>query len=110
MITVPAGTKIWSEYDDRYGHFRRYDLEMSSDILDAAGFSTETNSYFFHGLYFAARLMRKLSNNRTVIVKAPTGARKIFHKIVSLFLVLDYWLIPGSVIGSSIISVGKKRK
>jgi SAM-dependent methyltransferase len=39
ILTVPARGELWSNYDDHYGHFRRYDQARLAAVLDEAGFS-----------------------------------------------------------------------
>jgi len=48
VIAVPASQSLWSNHDEFYGHFRRYDLDMLQAIADALGGRVEstTRSFF----------------------------------------------------------------
>ena len=48
IITVPARRELWSNYDDFYGHYRRYTIEMLRDLSLELGVSHTWESYFFH--------------------------------------------------------------
>jgi len=49
-ITVPAYQLLWSDHDERAGHFRRYTLDSISRAVERAGFSVDFASYFFSPL------------------------------------------------------------
>ncbi len=108
VITVPARKEIWSEYDEFYGHQTRYDLEMSAGLIKASGFRIVQIGYFFNGLYAAARLALSLSAKRAVKVSSPRGIAKHIHKALSFWFILEYYLTPARLRGSSIIGVGVK--
>ncbi len=108
IITVPARQEIWSNYDEFFGHYRRYDLKTLHDTLTAAGITVIQNQYFFHSLYFPALLFNKLSLKRNVQVKAPKGKMIHVHKLLAWLFVAEYYLLPKSFIGSSIFAMGKK--
>src|SRR2546427_1758068 len=37
IITVPARTELWSNYDTFYGHYRRYDLDSLRAVVNGIG-------------------------------------------------------------------------
>jgi SAM-dependent methyltransferase len=49
-ITVPAYQFLWSDHDERAGHFRRYTSESLGRVVKNAGFSIDFASYFFSPL------------------------------------------------------------
>jgi len=105
IITVPARKELWSNYDEFYGHFRRYDLSMTSAIASTHDFKQLTNNYFFTSLYFAGLMSVKLTKRRNVGIKAPDGWMKKAHRLMAAFLYAEYLILPGSIPGSSIIAV-----
>ena len=47
ILTVPAAKFLWSDWDRRLGHFRRYDQASISQVLESAGFELCSITYFF---------------------------------------------------------------
>jgi len=109
VITVPARKEIWSNYDEFYGHYRRYDLEMSRAVMNSLDFDVVDNRYFFHGLYIAAKLLLKIKKHKETKLTAPKGVMKIFHVFISWYFILEYHLLPKKWKGSSIICVAKRK-
>jgi SAM-dependent methyltransferase len=58
--TVPSYSFLWSEKDVLAGHFRRYNLEDISKVLESAGFQVEFSSYIFRFLPVPIFLFRTL--------------------------------------------------
>jgi SAM-dependent methyltransferase len=58
--TVPAYAVLWSEEDDRAGHFRRYTSRSIGKVIAAAGFEVVFNSYIFRPLPLPILLSRAL--------------------------------------------------
>ena len=52
IVTVPARPEAWSEWDEYYGHFRRYSPETLRKTLSAIGGCVYVR-YFFRSLYLA---------------------------------------------------------
>jgi SAM-dependent methyltransferase len=67
LFTVPAFQFLWSPWDDRERHKRRYTLKGARDLAVRAGFSVERSTYLFFPLFFAdagvkaARALRNLA-------------------------------------------------
>src|SRR5262249_20011831 len=53
-ITVPARPEVWSNYDNYYGHYRRYTPALLKTTLLRSGLQPLRMRYFFHSLYLAA--------------------------------------------------------
>lgn len=105
IISVPARYELWSNYDEFYGHFRRYiksDFDFVSDILVL----TES-SYFFHLLYLPMILIKKIKKNRSVDLIGPSEKSRFAHKLVSYLMYMDYKFFPSSLPGSSLIATFK---
>jgi hypothetical protein len=106
LITVPARSELWSEWDDHFGHARRYDLAMLRRELDAAGFDLVSARYFFHALYVPAYIARR---HRRGTITSPREAG-CFHRMVGGALVLEQLLVPPRVPGTSIIGIADIRR
>jgi len=102
LVSVPARQELWSNFDDYYGHYRRYDLGMLAGLARELGYELLASSYFFHSPYIPVRLLASRSGNRPLYFQPPRGVlQKSSHQVVSWFMRLDHYLLPGSVRGSS---------
>ena len=104
IVTVPARQELWSNYDQYYGHFRRYTMGMLVELAYGLGWDVKRMSYFFHSLYLPAWLMAKVKGNRSTEVKAPRGMARAVHKLVALGMLADHWLLPRRLVGTSVIA------
>ncbi|MBL4711664.1 MAG: class I SAM-dependent methyltransferase [Gammaproteobacteria bacterium] len=59
-VTVPSYRFLWSAEDIAAGHFRRYNLNAISKVLQSAGFQVEFSSYIFRFLPLPVYLLRTL--------------------------------------------------
>jgi hypothetical protein len=71
VVTVPARAEVWSNYDEYYGHHRRYDRPALARTLSEAGLAAGTLRYFFRPLYAAALLLALARRKRAVLMKSP---------------------------------------
>ena len=51
LIAVPARKELWSNYDEHYGHFRRYDEAQLRAHLQEGGANPVALRYLFRPLY-----------------------------------------------------------
>ncbi len=105
LITVPARQELWSNYDDFYGHFRRYDLKGVRKLAIGAGCALVWQSYFFRLLYLPMLFCKAASVNRSTAPRIPTGVGTIVHRIIAAVCKIEYRLLPSYVPGSSIVAV-----
>src|SRR4030095_14231760 len=110
IITIPARSELWSNFDDYYGHFRRYNLEMVHDEIKQLGFQMISCRYFFHLLYLMIRINNALSKKRNLRFVAPTGISKWIHSAMAFLFYIEKYLIPGKWLGSSIVCIAKKTR
>lgn len=103
LITVPAGPKLWSNYDEYYGHYRRYDLDSLKELLKISGFRLTDSGYFFHLLYVPARLLTKFVKKRSAHLLPPS--LPIIHSLIASALYLETFIIPKSWLGTSLLAV-----
>ena len=54
LVTVPAFPLLWSRFDEKVKHKRRYTLATARSAIEAAGFDVEHATYFFAPLFIAA--------------------------------------------------------
>jgi SAM-dependent methyltransferase len=99
LLTVPARQELWSNWDQHYGHFRRYDLRLLRETLDAARFKPLHVGYFFHSLYLPALLFR--GGRRSIAVKPPSLSW--LHVIVGAALRVEEMILPATLLGTSAI-------
>jgi hypothetical protein len=103
IITVPARSELWSNYDTFYGHYRRYDLDSLRAVVDGMGGTELRLRYFFRILYLPARLTLALFHRRSVRIDAPSNGTKVVHYLISKICYADFFLLPPGVRGTSII-------
>ncbi|MCX5882999.1 MAG: class I SAM-dependent methyltransferase [Deltaproteobacteria bacterium] len=104
IITVPACQELWSNYDECYGHCRRYSLEMLKNTSVALGADCISASYFFHLTYPVCWIAAHLAKKRETTLHAPQGIAKWLHKLISWAMIFDYHTLPGCVPGMSALA------
>lgn len=62
-ITVPAHQLLYSEYDCKIGHIKRYNLKILRNELEKSGFTILHHEFIFQSLVLPAFLIRKLNPN-----------------------------------------------
>ena len=106
LVTVPARMELWSNYDEYFGHFRRYDIEMLHQLGDGLGIDAHDCKYFFHLPYLPARLMSVLGIKRGVRILPPLSSMQIaLHRYISVLMQLANRCIPSRLKGSSALAV-----
>ncbi len=114
IITVPAYSHMWSYWDKRLNHKRRYSLAAIKSKLVEAGLSVKKASYFHMLLYpfvYIYRKILRLPGNRH---SENSDFSVISGRKVSDFLAFYYVLerlllkITGLPFGLSILAVGVK--
>lgn len=101
IVTVPARQELWSNYDECYGHCRRYDLDILHETAAAIGMDCMGAGYFFHLSYplgwAAAHLLKKRQTNFEV----PQGIGLSIHRLIARLMMLDGFLLPRWLPGMS---------
>lgn len=105
VVTVPTGSELWSNFDDFYGHYRRYSLQMLEKLADDLNWKTRESSYFFRIPYIPMRLMSALGVQRNLAIKAPGKIMKPLHQLVSMASQLELSLLPKKLKGTSAYAV-----
>lgn len=83
ILTVPADPTLWSDHDERNGHYRRYTEASLRALLVSAGLTSTLCTHFNSRLYPLARLHRRRGASASAelrLPRAPVNAlcRKIF--------------------------------
>ncbi len=110
MLAVPAYQWMWSSFDVRAGHYRRYTRSGLRRAAQAVGLRIERATYAFAStlpFFFAARLLTKLrggSGDR--IQPLPSILERILLAVTRLDeLLLRRWDLPA---GSSVVLLARK--
>lgn len=107
IITVPARKELWSNYDDYFGHFVRYDRPALSALLGEAGYEVQEVGYFFHCLYLPMLVFTKLGLKRRVKNSGPKALR--LHRLAAYAYFLESVILPKWLIGGSLYAVAKRK-
>lgn len=85
-ITVPAFSFLWSQEDQNAGHYKRYDLESISQLLQSSGFNVLFATYFFRFLTLPIFLSRSLPYKLNLLQKNSTTDHSRDHATGSTIL------------------------
>ena len=108
IITVPARMELWSNYDEYYGHKRRYVRVQLDTLMRSLGFSTVHTRYFFHALYLPALLLTRMGRQRGTSIAPPKGfLARYVHRFIAWCFCLEYRCVQGGVRGTSLLSLGR---
>jgi SAM-dependent methyltransferase len=58
LVTVPANAALWSEHDESFGHYRRYDAERLAKVWEGLPVHCLLHSYYNTRLYPIVRAIR----------------------------------------------------
>ncbi len=100
LFTVPARMEIWSNYDNHFRHFKRYNHDSISEVYRDSQFSLIDWGYFFHALYPPALLMRLLRRARKTRLAAPVSV--LWHSMLARAFSLEQLLLPRRLPGTSL--------
>ncbi|MBX3736353.1 MAG: methyltransferase domain-containing protein [Candidatus Didemnitutus sp.] len=103
IVTVPARTEIWSNYDEYFGHFRRYDQPALREWARVANLEVGRLSYFFHALYWPAWVVARTTRRRSTTVQVPRWPA--LHQALGGALALEAALLPSGWRGSSLLGI-----
>lgn len=108
FITVPARSELWSNYDDYFGHYRRYGKDNLAAFLRQCGYMDVEIGYFFHSLYPPMFLFSKLGLKRRV---KNSGPKMVWlHRLLAYWYFLDSIILPRWLVGGSLYAIAKRRK
>lgn len=110
VITVPARRELWSDYDEHWGHYLRYNRPLLRAELAAAGFKPGRCAYFFNWLYLVSLIMNLLRISKgtqfnSIRRRSPAA---MLHRILGWITRLETMVLPGAVPGSSLACVARR--
>jgi 2-polyprenyl-3-methyl-5-hydroxy-6-metoxy-1,4-benzoquinol methylase len=106
ILTVPARQELWGNFDDYYGHFRRYSLEQLDNEMKSIGMKPIMKKYFFRLVYLGIYCTKSINRSRAVVFKAPQSCvSEWLHRLFAQVLFLEHIVIPKKLPGSSIIGI-----
>jgi SAM-dependent methyltransferase len=103
VITVPANPSLWSDHDERNGHYRRYTEDSLRALLTAAGLSPTLLTHINSRLYPLARLHRKRASSSSAELQMPPALLNILFR--RLFAGEAHHLARGYSRGLSLLAV-----
>jgi hypothetical protein len=103
LVTVPAQQELWSNWDEYYGHQRRYTQESLAQVMHESGFKVVHIGHFFHSLYLPMRWMSLLGWQRSTQLKPLRFPR--IHAFLAAYFRTEFKVIPPGVIGTSLAVV-----
>lgn len=65
IITCPAFQSLWSIWDVKLGHFRRYTKASINKTVQAAGYEVVESRYLFQSMFFAGLLRKHQNENKS---------------------------------------------
>ena len=103
IITVPARQELWSAWDERFGHYMRYDRSSLATLCTKSGLKVQRLRYFFQCLYPVLLAVSHTSGRATKI--AGPRRRSLPHTLLSYLFRIEEALPIGRAYGSSLIAV-----
>lgn len=106
ILTVPARQELWGNFDDYYGHYRRYSTKQLDNEMLSIGMKPIMKEYFFRLVYLGIYLSKSIKRSRAVVFKAPQGCgSERLHRLFAQVLFWEYIVVPDKLPGSSIIGI-----
>jgi SAM-dependent methyltransferase len=109
LLAVPAYQWMWSAFDVRAGHHRRYTRTRLRRATEAVGLNVERATYVFAStlpFFVAARLVTKLRGSGDRVQALPPVVARSLLAVTRLDeVLLARWNLP---VGSSVVLCGRK--
>ena len=106
ILTVPARQELWGNFDDYYGHFRRYSVEQLDNEMLSIGMKPIMKDYFFRLVYLGLYFTKSIKRSRAVVFKAPQArGSEWLHRLFADVLFWEHIVVPNKLPGSSIIGI-----
>lgn len=103
FVTVPAGRELWSDWDEKLGHHRRYDAAGLRSALEGGGLRVTRVSHFFSYLLPAAR---RRARRPAVGAEFPRVGRGVNAALQALGAAERRWLGRADIsMGTSLFAV-----
>jgi SAM-dependent methyltransferase len=106
-VTVPARSELWSNYDEYYGHYKRYTRAELPQLVAGTSFEVTDSGYFYGGLYVAIRVLAWVRPRRPVAFTPPRF--DLMQKLIGHFFDLEERCLPKRAWGSSLYAVMRRK-
>lgn len=103
LVTVPARKELWTNYDEYFGHYRRYNRSLLKAQGGAAGLRLLRLRYLFHALYLPVMLSRLSGVRRKVELTPPRSLA--FHAALGWWFTLENLIMPPMLPGTSVMAL-----
>jgi SAM-dependent methyltransferase len=111
VINVPARQDLYSEYDRRAGHLRRYSLESLKSLVQRCGLQVRAASYWgmtlLPLLWLRKRVLQHAVPEQTIRI-GFSPRNKLLNELLSLLANLEG--LPNLRIGTSIMLCAQKKR
>jgi hypothetical protein len=109
VITVPARQELWSNYDDYYGHFRRYDLSSVAELYPQDTLEMTASTYVFRLLYVPGFVLSATRVGRSIAIAAPSPAARPVHRMLAKYFQMESAALPRWMAGTSLMLTLRRR-
>lgn len=106
--TLPARQELWSNYDEYYGHHKRYTRAELPQLVAKTSFEVIDSGYFFAAPYLAMSVLAKFRPLRPTAFASPRF--DALQKLLGRCFDLEERCLPKGVWGSSLYAVMRKKK
>ncbi len=108
-VTMPARMELWSNYDEHYGHYLRYDRRSLFALAGDTGLAVRSWGYAFRPLLPPAWVLNKLGMARSTTIRSPSPMMRPLHGLVGGVMAIECSLLPAAIPGSSIYAVLERK-
>ena len=104
IMTCPALSLLWSDWDVKLGHFRRYNKRSLISVVESAGFKVKESRYLFH-LFLLPALWRKWSPGEGAEFPMLSAG---LNRLLTLWARIELSALGFLPFGTSITIIAKK--
>lgn len=116
VLTVPAGRRLWSDFDEAAQHCRRYEAAGLGETLRQAGFEVEYLTHFMAALVPVVWAGRRSSGSRArplspqAVVERELGLNPLLNRLMSATVAWERPLIARRrrlPVGTSLLAIAR---
>jgi len=104
LVLVPALQALWSRWDERLGHQRRYDRPLLRAQLEAGGWRVCSLRYLFAPLVLPALLRERLIGRRALAATQFQRVPAPLNRLLTAAFVAETWL-PAPPFGTTLAAL-----
>lgn len=112
VINVPALNWLYSKYDSKLGHFRRYNKKELNVIIENAGFRILSSNYwgfFLIPLLIIRKMVLLLTPQKKIVKTGFNMTSGFLNKVFILLMKIELFLLKNSPAGTSLLLVAKRK-